>query len=373
MVVGEQPVNAVLHYVDRWLEVSAGFVHAHVSRSRHRGVVVARLPPENLDAFAFEPLYSLAVVERLAPERWDAQARAAAVGAVALARRAAIIHVHFGYAVNDVVGVARRLRIPLVVSLHGHDATAFAAEFPHHYDAARAQAAAVVVPSQRFAGVVEQLGFPAERIHVIPAGVDTEWFAPAPPLPTQPVVAFVGRLVEKKGLDVLAAAWPAVAAAVPGAQLRIVGDGPLADRLPVGVHHELPLPTRLRLQVRDTLRAARVVVTPSRTAASGDLESLLLVNLEAQATGRPVVTTDHGGIPEFVQAEQTALVVPENDPPALAAALVRVLSDDRLAVSMAAAGPPWAAQFDVGLQVQRLDALYDDVACRQGMRFRLTK
>ena len=187
-------MTTVLHYVDRWLEISAGFVHAHVSRSRHETVVLSRLPTENLDAFPIGGLHSLATIERFTPHRVRAGVRGAAAAAVALARGADIVHVHFGYAANDVVGVARRLHRPLVVSLHGHDATAFAAEFPHHYDAVATQAAAVIVPSRRFAEVAAQLGVPTDRIHVIPAGVDTAAFPPTP-LPHEPVVVFVGRLV----------------------------------------------------------------------------------------------------------------------------------------------------------------------------------
>ena len=117
-------------------------------------------------------------------------------------------------------------------------------------------------------------------------------------------------------------------------------------------------PARRAEQLRDALRRAWAVVTPSRTAANGDAETLLLVNLEAQAAGRPVVTTRHGGIPEYVDEGRTALVVPENAEAPLADALVTVLTDEALARSMAAAGPAWAKQFDVAACVAKVDRLY---------------
>jgi colanic acid/amylovoran biosynthesis glycosyltransferase len=156
-----------------------------------------------------------------------------------------------------------------------------------------------------------------------------------------------------------------VRAAVPGARLRILGTGPLQDRLPANdptVEHVVPRPEARLEQVHGLLHAARVVVTPSRTAADGDAESLLLVNLEAQASGRPVVTTRHGGIPEFVADGESALVVAENDPAALAAALVQVLSDAELAGRLAAAGPAVARRFDVRDCTRRLDAVYEELA-----------
>ncbi len=114
--------------------------------------------------------------------------------------------------------------------------------------------------------------------------------------------------------------------------------------------------------MRSAITAARAVVSPSRTALDDSVESLLVVNLEAQASGRPVVTTRHGGIPEYVDDGATALVVPEADPIELAAALVRVLTDDALAARLGAAGPAWAARFDVAGCAAALDDLYATVA-----------
>ena len=113
------------------------------------------------------------------------------------------------------------------------------------------------------------------------------------------------------------------------------------------------------MQSRAAIRAASVVASPSRTATDDAVESLLIVNLEAQASGRPVVTTRHGGIPEFVDEGRTALVVPEADPAALARALVAVLRDHQLAARLGGAGPAWARQFDVGVCAARVDAVYD--------------
>ena len=204
---------------------------------------------------------------------------------------------------------------------------------------------------------------PSGRARSATSGVDTAFFTPLP-MPTDgpPVVAFVGRLVEKKGVDVLMAAWPAVRAAVPDAQLHVLGEGPLATRLVGdGVTRIRPEATQRREQVRDLLRIATVVTTPSRTAANGDAESLLIVNLEAQASGRAVVTTRHGGIPEYVADGTSALVVPENDAPALADALISVLRDRALAERLGAAGPSLAAQWDARAMTARIDDLYDDL------------
>src|SRR3954447_374732 len=353
----------VLHYVEHWLELSAGFVHAHVSRSRHRGVVVSHNAVENLDAFPVSPLWRLDHLHRFVPERRWPSVRTAVLRAGTAAYRAQVVHVHFGYVAGDVVPCARASGLPLVVSLHGHDVTALARSQPRHYDEIADVAAAVIVPSAFLRDAVLALGFEPGRVHVIPSGVNTAFFAPSP-LPSRPTVAFVGRLVEKKGIDVLLQAWPTVRASVPAATLRVLGNGPLASLVRnarSGVELVAPDPGRRAEQVRDLLRDARAVATPSRTAADGDAESLLLVNLEAQASGRPVATPRHGGIPEFVDDGGSAVLVPEGDADALAEALVRVLSDDALATRLGQHGPEVATPFDVARCTAAVDDLYDDL------------
>jgi phosphatidylinositol alpha-1,6-mannosyltransferase len=178
-----------------------------------------------------------------------------------------------------------------------------------------------------------------------------------------PVVAFVGRLVPKKGVDVLLDAWPIVRAAVPDAVLHVLGDGPLCDlvvgALGPGVRWSRPDASERHAQVRALFQAATVVATPSRTAADGDAESLLLVNLEAAACGRAVVTTRHGGIPEYVSEGHTALLVNEGSSGELAEALVAVLRQPGLAARLGSAGPGWAAQFDVASCTARRDDVLD--------------
>jgi glycosyltransferase involved in cell wall biosynthesis len=358
------PVATVLHTMQRWLPLSEQFVHALVTGSSHRAVVLSRLPAENRRTFPHRPVISLGLL----PARWpgtSTQRRliTAAVAAVARTSRARVIHQHHGYRLADVEGAVRRLELPLVVSLHGHDVTSYEREWPGSLRTL-AYADAVIVPSRFLAERVEPLGVAPERLHVIPSGVDVRRFAPTPLREGPPSALFVGRFVEKKGIDVLLAAWPRVREQVPDARLTLLGSGPLEALARSGgprVDVELTDPARRADQVRDAIRDARLVVTPSKTAADGDAETLLLVNLEAQASGRPLVTTFHGGIPEYVEDGRTALVVPENDPGKLADAMVRALTDEPLARSLAAAGPELARRYDVAACTARVDELYDSL------------
>ena len=358
----------MLHFMAYWLSRSEPFVHALVTNSRYRGVVVASRGLENTDAFPYQPVLSLRT-DRL-PERIRRYVVTPRLMRVARHRSVGLIHVHHGYCAYEAIGASQRLALPLVVSLHGHDITGYAADNPGIYDTAAKAADAIIVPSRFLAAVASDAGFPAERIHVIPSGVDTTLFTPTPLPASAPEVLFVGRFVEKKGLDTLAAAWPLVRSQVPEARLRVLGFGPLeplARSLGDGVEVVLQ-PSHD--DVREAMRRAYVVASPSHSAADDAVESLLIVNLEAQAAGRPVVTTRHGGIPEFVREDDTALVVPEADPRALATALVMVLRDRDLATRLATRGPEWVRQFDTTVTAERVDALYDSLMLARRNKFK---
>jgi len=348
----------------RWLPISEQFVYGLVTRSRRRGVVVSRHKPNNREAFPFRPIISLNAIPnssfRLLSER---RMLTISLSAIARTMRADLVHVHHGYNVHDVEGFVRRRRLPLVISFHGEDLIVMRRRYgPDVFHSVLSLAEAVIVPSNFLAGHAFDAGARSEIVHVIPSGVDLTWFSPTELPSGDPEILFVGRFVEKKGIDVLLRAWPAVRERVPAASLRLLGQGPLEDLARSGgdgVTVEPTDPLRRAEQIRDAIRRARVVVTPSKTAGDGDSESLLLVNLEAQAAGRPLVTTRHGGIPEYVAEGETALLVPENDAEALAEALVRATTDESLAARMAEAGPRWAAEFDVRACTARVDDLYD--------------
>lgn len=348
----------VLHFHHAWLPASEPFVWDLVRHLPGPALVVSDKRVENLDRFPVDRIVALEGRVAWLPAHQRQRVLTAGLAAYCVRHRIQVIHAHHGYELVRVAGVARRLGRPLVVSLHGHDVFGWVDERPTVYRGILEQAAAVIVPSRFLAPRAIELGAPAEAVHVIGSGVDTSFFTPTP-VPREPEVLFVGRFVEKKGLDVLAAAWPMVADAVPGARLRVLGYGPLeglARRLGATVERS---PERGR--VRDAMRAARVVVSPSRTATGDVAETLLMVNLEAQASGRPVVTTDHGGIPEYVSDGETALVVPENDPGALAAAVVAVLCDEELAARMGAAGPKQVAGQDARVVAERVKLLYSEI------------
>jgi len=150
------------------------------------------------------------------------------------------------------------------------------------------------------------------------------------PLPERPTALFVGVLERYKGIDALAAAWPRVAEAVPGARLVVVGRGSralLVEKL--GVEHAEQLaPHEIAARMDDSW----VLVLPSR------YEGLGRVVIESFARGRGVVGSRAGGILDLVRDGEEGLLVEPGDTASLADALIRVLSDRVLAEALGEAG-----------------------------------
>ena len=206
--------------------------------------------------------------------------------------------------------------------------------------AALRRADAVRTVSPFTARIVGELGVePADHF---PAYMDLEPFTVPPvPLPETPVALFVGVLEQYKNVDGLAAAWRLAAPRVEAASLRLVGKGTRVDVAEAlvrdhGVQWDEELTSE---EVARALDDAWVLVLPSRSEGMGR------VLVEAFCRGRAVVGTRAGSIPNLVVDGVSGLLVELGDPEALAAALVRVLSDrtlaERLAEGARAAAAPW--------------------------------
>ena len=240
-----------------------------------------------------------------------------------LGRRAVTaVHGYFAHRPAAVAAhAARRLGVPFGFSAHARDVRKVA---PALLAVRAREAACVVACNGDVADSLAGTGLPVGLVRLVPHGVDTLRFRPrAGPRGDLRLLA-VGRLVEKKGFEVLLDA--AARLTVPF-HLRIVGEGPrraalaariaaagLADRVTLAgpaTHARLPR----------EYAAAHTVVVPSIEDHRGDRDGLPNVVLEALASGRAVVASDVGAVRSAVRDGRTGLLVPPGDPRALAEAL----------------------------------------------------
>lgn len=228
--------------------------------------------------------------------------------------------------------IARRLRLPCVVKVHGSDLNVLAtfALRRRQIGWALRHADGVVAVSRALADKAVALGARPASTTVIYNGVDGALFAPGSRaearqrlgLPADtPFVLYVGNLKASKGCLDLIDAFPALRRAQPRARLAYVGSGPCRAELlqraaAHGCSDSVHLPgTVAHRQLGDWFRAADVLCLPSHN------EGVPNVVLEAMASGTPVVATRVGGIPEVVP-DYAGMLVPPHDVVALADALI---------------------------------------------------
>jgi colanic acid/amylovoran biosynthesis glycosyltransferase len=267
------------------------------------------------------------------------------------------------------------LHAPLVVTLYGWDVTTIDDALRKTWSGRRflslrpelqKQAAMFLCVSNFIRQQALKQGYPAEKLVVHHLGVDTTELVPAVVPIREPIVLFVARLVEKKGLTYLLRALAARDRNVVEVTLVVIGDGPLrvqhekeAAQLGVKCSFLGAQPNRV---VHDWMRRAQVLALPSVRAKSGDREGLGVVLCEAFALGLPVVAFDSGGIGDAVR-EGCGLLAHEGDSEDLTRQLTRLLENQDLRAQLAANARRNAVQnFDLAKQTEKLEQLYDRVA-----------
>ncbi|HZT94453.1 MAG TPA: glycosyltransferase [Gaiellaceae bacterium] len=321
--------------------------------------------------------YRYSPLARLSPwgfgQTFDAKARVGAqvlplLPAIALSLRRAIqrrlaaedhdvVHAHWllpnGWAAASVAG---RAEVPVVVTLHGSDVAMAERHLPLRRMARQTfgRVAAVTATSDDLRRRALELGAEPRAATVTYIGVDAERFAPRPAdretrrlLGAEEgdlLVVAVGRLARVKGFEYVIEA----ASRLPRVALAIVGEGELRPELELLVRSSS---ARVLLtggmphnRIPHVLAAADVVVVPSVVDSRGRVDSTTSTVPEALASGRPLVATAVGGIPELVCDGENGLLVPQKDPAALAASIERLGGDADLRERLARRGREFAVQ-----------------------------
>lgn len=227
------------------------------------------------------------------------------------------------------------------------------------------------------AGLLHEHGVTADRIDVVPNGVDPERYYPKDAsalrselgLTGKRVLLTIGRLVERKGIDTVLAALPALSRAHADLVYVIVGDGPDKARIESlvaehGVQAQVRMLGRVPFdRLLDYYNLCDVFVMPSRSDEH-DVEGFGIVFVEASACGKPVVGARSGGVTDAVIDNETGFLVPPNDADALGQKLGELLRDPQKAQEMGARGR--AHVIAHGTWQQAAQRIYDGMRSRLG-------
>jgi colanic acid/amylovoran biosynthesis glycosyltransferase len=286
----------------------------------------------------------LAVLAAAAPRE---AAQALDLARAVRARGITHLHAHFASTATTVARLAARLA-GITYSFTAHAKDIFHEEVDEaDLRAKLAEAAAAITVSDfNLSHLHDVFGKDARAVRRIHNGIALERFPfragdAAADGPAR--IVAVGRLVEKKGFDVLIEAAAILRERGADVAVDIAGAGPLEADLAAQILAS-GLEERVRLlgplaqdSMRELVRGARVFAAPCRVGADGNRDGLPTVLLEAMALGTPCVSTPVTGIPEAIRDGSTGLLVPEDDAPALADALESLLADPerRRAISRA--------------------------------------
>ncbi|MDN5763364.1 MAG: glycosyltransferase family 4 protein [Microlunatus sp.] len=287
--------------------------------------------------------------------------------AVAVRRRGITrLHAHFGSVATAVARVAARLAgVEYSFTAHAKDIFHDSVE-PAALRQRLAEAAFVVTVSDYNLGYLRRtFGEAADRVVRVYNGLDLRRFTYTVPHTRPPVVAAVGRLVEKKGFRHLIDAVARLLGDGRDIQLDLVGAGDQEHALraqieTLDLHRQVrllgPLPQH---RVREVIRGAAVVAAPCVVGEDGNRDGLPTIVLEAMALGTPCVATPVTGIPEVLRHQETGLLAAEADPVDLARQLDRLIADADLRTRLADnARNLIEAEFDVTRTSRRLSELF---------------
>jgi colanic acid/amylovoran biosynthesis glycosyltransferase len=287
--------------------------------------------------------------------------------------RPALVHAHFGPKGWEVFPYCQRLRIPLLTSFYGYDASSlplqpgWKARLGELF--ARGDAFAVEGPAMRQR--LEALGCPADKIHILPIPVHGERYTFQPrtwKLGERLRILFVGRLVPKKGLAVLLKALALAAPELGDCELRIIGGGEEATPMQA-LAREYRIDNRTRFlgfQPRsvmiEEMNQAHLLVVPSQTAPDGDSEGgAPTILIEAQACGLPVVATTHADIPFVVAPPSHAFLAQEGNAQDFASKLVSLVRQSANWPNLATDARRHVENQHGPGNFQRLEDLYEQV------------
>lgn len=248
------------------------------------------------------------------------------------------LHVHFASSQARVARIAATLLdIPYTVTTHAKDIFHESVDHPVLADVLGHAEAIVAISDYNRRFLADLLPHLQGRTHLVRNGLDLDRFPYRfPPAPEGPLrVVAVGRLVEKKGFDVLVEAVSQVVHAGLEVEVRIAGDGELRADLQrhidaTGLRQACQLlGPRSQAEIRDVMGWADVLVAPCVVGADGNADGLPTVLLEAMATGVPCIATRVTGIPEAVHPSRgdepgTGILLEPGDTGALAQALLAV-------------------------------------------------
>ncbi len=232
-----------------------------------------------------------------------------------------LIHAHYGWNGIQMLDLAKKNRIRLVVSFHGRDASASLSnsKYKHRLPELFDYASAIIICSPHMQETLN-LSKWSDKVHLVPYGIDVNNFMPFDKKDAINVkILHSGRITSKKGVPDLIRVFSKLRKRYDAIELHILGQGEESDQC-VYLVNQLGISDSVvfygaqpQTIVRQLMNEADIFVLNSRTDYQGDMEGLPNAILEAMSFEKAVVSTEHAGIPMVVKHKHNGWLVPEKD------------------------------------------------------------
>ncbi|MEW9668611.1 glycosyltransferase [Ammoniphilus sp. 3BR4] len=290
------------------------------------------------------------------------------------AKRTSLIQAFFGPSAIRILPYKKKTSIPLISSFHGKDVSARLRDksYKRKLRSVFRHSARVLVVSREMKRKLVRLKCPKRKIRVIKTGIDLRKFPfklRKPPANNRVIFLSIGRLVPKKGMDILIEAFARVHRKYPKTRLVIVGEGRMRSKLKKRIRKE-GLSSSVKLKgklshkgVRKELRKAHVFVLASRTAKDGDKEGIPNSLVEAMASGLPAISTTHAGIPEVLKNGKTGYLAKQGSVRSLTQQMLKMIKQKKRWKKLSRAARKLVErEHNIKKQVKKLERIYTRVA-----------
>ncbi|WP_240390707.1 glycosyltransferase [Bacillus sp. Y1] len=323
-------MKSIVFYIREPIKINQGFMYNQITMlDQYRPIVIGPFPNSENVLFQFENYFNMNEIQDL--------------GAFFKEQNVAAIHAHQGKHSIDILPIAVEYNLPLIVHFRGRDSSTqtykrFRKNVLRYQNLVK-QGAGFFAVCHFLADELKKLGFPEGKIHVLYGGLDLNlypYLERSLPKEGEIRILSVARLVEKKGFLTLLKAFQRIQPEYPRTTLHIIGKGEDEEKIRLFIEeNELTDSVFLRgpmdsQQISKELREAHLFCLPSETGEDGDVEGIPNALKEAMASGLPVISTFHGGIPELIEHKKTGYLVPEKSDLKLAQGLKYFLDHPRV-------------------------------------------
>ncbi|QGQ94922.1 colanic acid biosynthesis glycosyltransferase WcaL [Paenibacillus psychroresistens] len=357
----KQDYSAILHHK---YSLEDGHVTAQItSIDGYKGVMMTNNEDENRDQSPFSSVLSLEAIQqdpKLLKEN-------NIVG----------VHIHHGSLAPKFQFLKEQYGLPMFVGFRGKDATAFPKKKENLKLLKKLfQTGDLFFPvCEHLKQEIIKLGCPKHKIRVLYGGVDLERFECRPrKIDIEKKIRFlaIGRFVEKKGFQDLIRAFAEVKERHLNVKLILVGNGPceleyrklIKSLFLTGSVQIIPWVDYQKIQTK--YYRSHIFCAPSRTDLEGNQEGIPNTLKEAMATGMPIVSTTHAGIPELVKNKVSGLLVPEGSVIELAQAMIWLVEHPEYWEKFGKnARKKVETHFNMKLQLKKQKKFYDEIILKK--------